>query len=166
MKKFNCTTNGHKFTLQCTDKIFKNAEETLKSMSGKMKSTWASVDSILDHIADMMGRAGLPSTQKTKAILYYENDGYAKSCKYKKLTMQATVRINGNKVTSIDFDRAELYPGEYCTDKILTDSKEAREHFLKKFLGVNSPSQYPVRPESHGAWDECMEHMYDYRLYG
>lgn len=166
MKKFNCTTSGHKFTLQCTDKIYKEAGEQLKSMSGKMKSTWASVDGILDHIADMMGRADLPSTQKTKAILYCDNHGYAKSCKYKRITMQATVHIDGSKVTSIVFDRVELYPDEYRTDKILTDSKEAREHFLKKFLGVNSPSQYPVRPEVHDAWDQCMEHMYDYRLYG
>ena len=164
MKKFNCTTSGHKFTLHCTDKIFKEAGEQLKSMSGNMKSTWASVDGILDHIADMMGRADLPSTQKTKAILFYDNEGYGKSCKYKKMTLEATVHIDGNKVTSIEISRTELYPGEFRTDKILTDGKEARAHFIRQFLGTTY--QYPVRPEGHDAWDKCMEQMYDYRLYG
>jgi hypothetical protein len=153
-----------------TEKANKEFIEKYKNIAGKkdvpdLDSMLRSVSGDLDNVKDRLHRDCC-----YQVVEYTDNDGYAKSCKYKKEVVRvvAVVKVVSGKearLQSLDVDRTELYPGEHVSSKVKTYGEEARKAALKAFLGSESPLMtVGGYSEAVKEWNEVVGKMHDFAL--
>lgn len=133
----------HRLALELTDRQMAEADEKYASVKGKMQSAFIDAESALGHVAQLLFRRrdSLSAGCDYTVTVYADGSGYAKSCKYRKATVHveaAVHAVSGTKVklTSVDFGRDQMWPGEVCVDKVVTSGVAARKAYILRRLGT------------------------------
>lgn len=133
----------HRIALELADRQMAEADQQYAAVKGKMKNAFIDAESALGHVAQLLFRRrdSLSAGCDYTVTVYADNSGYAKSCKYRKDTtrVDAVVHaVNGVKVklTSVAFDRVQMWPGEMCVDKVETSGVAARKAYILRRLGT------------------------------
>jgi hypothetical protein len=153
-----------------TEKANKEFVEKYKNAVGKkvvpgLDSMLRSVSGDLDAVKDRLHRDCC-----YKVVEYTDNDGYAKSCKYKKevICVIAVVKMVSGKearLQSLDVGRTQLYPGMHVSSNVKTYGVKARKAALKAFLGTECPLMtVGGYSESVTEWNEVVGKMSDFAV--
>ncbi len=150
-----------------TKAILKNANVDLEATQGKMKNGFASVESALEKVLKAYDTAFdkgyVVKKYSYKLTAYSEERGYNRNMKYKKPTVRCTVRIVGDKIRDIAFERDELYPEQNVWSKVVTDGYETRKDALTRFLRTDHPFS---TGDENATWDTMLHNMRDFAVYG
>ena len=164
------------YTLQATDKIFADAEKKYNEIRGKMNAV--SFGYIVDCASKELNRVKnhMHKGCRYKVLIFGDNSGYAKSCKYRKNTMLVkfiveAIACEKAKIVDYDISRTELYAGEVVSDFVMTCGCGARRAALKDLTGSDCPlnntrvKNYSLRAESDKrVWDNVLEIMADFKI--
>lgn len=133
----------HRLAVDITDRQMAEADEKYAAVKGKMKNAFIDAESALGHVAQLLFRRrdSLSAGCDYTVTVYADNSGYAKSCKYRKETVRVDAvvhAVNGVqvKLTSVAFDRVQMWPGQSCHDEVVTSGVAARKAYILRRLGT------------------------------
>lgn len=177
MKKFQ-TIKG--YTLKIADKAFATAEKDYGAVAGKMDV--CTISTIFDAAASLLSGKNLVRGCTYKVILMARGSGYAKSCKYRRNDIKATLKVTcvsskEGKVDESTFERVALYPGENVYDSVMTDGSATRAAHIARFIDRERDAENPCwingvptlgysenKKAAKRVWDRFLDAIFDFTV--
>lgn len=177
MKKFQ-TTKG--YTLKIADKAFSTADKEYGEVSGKMEV--CTISTIFDAAASLLSGKSLVRGCTYNVILMARGSGYAKSCKYRRNDIKATLSVTcisskEGKVDASTFERVALNPGENVYDSVMTCGPATRAAHIARFIDRERDAENPCwikgvptlgysenKKAAKRVWERFLESIFDFTV--